>query len=114
MSDYPLPNNACDLSGQVALVTGASSGLGWRFARVLASAGARVALTGRRTERLDALAEQIRQDGGEAASFRLDMTDMKEVVEVVVFRDGEEVRMNVPAGALGVFGRGVAPKPQGE
>ena len=49
MTDYRLPNNSCDLSGQVALVTGASSGLGWRFARVLASSGARVALTKRRT-----------------------------------------------------------------
>ncbi len=70
MADYPLPNNACDLSGQVALVTGTTSGLGWRFARVLASAGASVALTGRRTERLDELAEVIHKDGGECASFR--------------------------------------------
>lgn len=83
MTDYPLPNNSCDLSGQVALVTGASSGLGWRFARVLASAGARVALTGRRTERLNELAEVIRNDGGECAPFRLDMTDMDNIVEVV-------------------------------
>jgi S1-C subfamily serine protease len=37
-----------------------------------------------------------------------------DAVEVVVFRDGEEVRMTVPSGALGVFGRGVAPKPKGE
>ena len=56
MPDYPLPNNACDLTGQVALVTGTTSGLGWRFARVLAAAGASVALTGRRKERLDELA----------------------------------------------------------
>ena len=58
MNEYSLPNNSCDLSGQVALVTGTTSGLGWRFARVLASAGARVALTGRRTERLEELGEQ--------------------------------------------------------
>jgi NAD(P)-dependent dehydrogenase (short-subunit alcohol dehydrogenase family) len=83
MTDYPLPNNACGLSGQVALVTGTTSGLGWRFARVLATAGARVALTGRRTERLDELAELIQKDGGECAPFRLDMTDMNDVVEVV-------------------------------
>jgi NAD(P)-dependent dehydrogenase (short-subunit alcohol dehydrogenase family) len=83
MTDYPLPNNSCDLSGQVALVTGATSGLGWRFARVLANAGASVALTGRRTERLDELSEVIRDDRGKCAAFRLDMTDMKSVVEVV-------------------------------
>jgi NADP-dependent 3-hydroxy acid dehydrogenase YdfG len=80
MTDYPLPYNDCDLSGQVALVTGTTSGLGWRFARVLANAGARVALTGRRTERLDELAELIRQDGGECASFRRDMTDMNAII----------------------------------
>ena len=42
MSEYPLPNAGHDLGGQVALVTGATSGLGWRFAEVLAAAGARV------------------------------------------------------------------------
>ena len=41
---YPLPNNSTDLSGQVALVTGASSGLGLRFAKVLASQGDKVAI----------------------------------------------------------------------
>ncbi|HIF94080.1 MAG: SDR family NAD(P)-dependent oxidoreductase [Myxococcales bacterium] len=83
MSDFPLPNNSSDLTGQVALVTGTTSGLGWRFAQVLAKAGARVALTGRRVERLEELAEMIRADGGECACFRLDMTDMANVTEVV-------------------------------
>lgn len=83
MSDSPLPDFSTDLSGQVALVTGTTSGLGWRFARVLAAAGARVALTGRRTERLEELAKAIREDGGECAAFRLDMTDMDDVVRVV-------------------------------
>ena len=83
MTDYPTPNNAWDLTGQVALVTGTTSGLGWRFAQVLAKAGAKVALSGRRTERLDELAELIRSDGGECAAFRLDMTDMDNVIEVV-------------------------------
>jgi NAD(P)-dependent dehydrogenase (short-subunit alcohol dehydrogenase family) len=83
MSDFPTPNNSWDLTGQVALVTGTTSGLGWRFATVLAKAGAKVALTGRRTERLDELAKEIRADGGECASFRLDMTDMGNVVDVV-------------------------------
>jgi len=83
MSEFPTPNNAWDLSGQVALVTGTTSGLGWRFATVLAKAGAKVALTGRRTERLEELAESIRADGGECATFRLDMTDMDNVISVV-------------------------------
>lgn len=65
MMEFPLPNNAFDLSGQVALVTGATSGLGWRFAQVLAKAGAKVVITGRRTDRLDALCELIAEQGGE-------------------------------------------------
>ena len=64
MTDYPLPNNAWELSSQVALVTGTTSGLGWRFAQVLAKAGAKVALTGRRTERLDELAQLSEQISG--------------------------------------------------
>ena len=48
-----------DLSGEVALVTGASSGLGARFAEVLAAQGAKVVLAARRIDRLDALVRQI-------------------------------------------------------
>jgi len=50
------PRAAFDLTGRSALVTGASSGLGWRFAQVLAACGASVIATARRTERLEALA----------------------------------------------------------
>ncbi len=83
MPDEFIANNSCDLSGQVALVTGATSGLGWRFAQVLARAGANVALTGRRSERLEELAELIHKDGGECAGFYLDMTDLENIVDVV-------------------------------
>jgi NAD(P)-dependent dehydrogenase (short-subunit alcohol dehydrogenase family) len=55
-----------DLTGRVALVTGASSGLGAEFARILAAAGARVLVGARRTERLDALVAEILAAGGEA------------------------------------------------
>ncbi|MCP5178769.1 MAG: SDR family NAD(P)-dependent oxidoreductase [Pseudomonadales bacterium] len=83
MSDYPLPYASHDLSGQVALVTGTTSGLGWRFARVLAAAGAKVVVTGRRKERLDELADVIRKDGGEATPVTLDMTDADSITSVV-------------------------------
>lgn len=64
-----------DLKGKTAFITGTTSGLGARFARVLAKAGASVALTGRRVERLDALKAEIAGEGGRVASFALDVTD---------------------------------------
>lgn len=83
MADFPLPYVSNDLAGQVALVTGTTSGLGARFARVLASCGARVILTGRRTDRLDALAKEIRDAGGECLPLALDMTQRESIRNVV-------------------------------
>jgi NAD(P)-dependent dehydrogenase (short-subunit alcohol dehydrogenase family) len=71
---YPLPNISTDLTGQTALVTGASSGLGLRFAKVLASCGANVALAARRMERLETLADEIRKAGGQALPIQMDVT----------------------------------------
>lgn len=80
---YPLPNASTDLSGQVALVTGASSGLGARFARVLAASGAKVAIAARRTDRLEELAAEIRAAGGTALPIQLDVTDAEQLVAAV-------------------------------
>ncbi|MDP2259005.1 MAG: SDR family oxidoreductase [Caulobacter sp.] len=80
---YPLPNASIDLSGKVALVTGASSGLGKRFAQVLARQGAKVAITGRRLDRLEALAAEIAADGGVAAPLALDVTDTAQLLAVI-------------------------------
>ena len=80
---YPLPNASLDLKGQVALVTGASAGLGWRFAKTLAAAGASVAITARRKDRLDALAAEIRASGGVAEPIALDMQDPAQIVAAV-------------------------------
>ena len=74
MTDAPeitLPSY--DLTGKVALVTGATSGLGRRFALILAKAGASVAITGRRLERLDALKGEIEAMGGKALPIELDV-----------------------------------------
>ena len=83
MSDVSLPNFSTDLSGQVALVTGTTSGLGWRFAQVLAKCGAKVVLTGRREERLAALEKEIQAFGGECLPLRLDVQDRQNLVSVV-------------------------------
>ncbi len=63
------------LKGRVALVTGASSGLGTQFARALADNGASVALVARRVDRLKALKEEIEKKGGKAIAVEADVTD---------------------------------------
>ncbi|CAI8201744.1 MAG: Gluconate 5-dehydrogenase [Alphaproteobacteria bacterium] len=65
-----------DLNGHTALVTGASSGLGVRFAQVLAAAGARVVITARRAEKLAELEAEINGQGGTALAVSLDVTDL--------------------------------------
>lgn len=64
-----------DLSGEVSLVTGASSGLGARFAQVLAANGAKVVLVARRKDRLDALCAKIESAGGMALALEADVVD---------------------------------------
>jgi len=64
-----------DLTGRVALVTGASSGLGLRFAKLLAANGAAVALVARRADRLAAVQARIEQAGGRAAAITADVLD---------------------------------------
>jgi 3-oxoacyl-[acyl-carrier protein] reductase len=64
-----------DLAGRVALVTGASSGLGARFAEVLAGQGAAVALVARRADRLAAVAKRIAAAGGRAIAVEADVLD---------------------------------------
>ena len=74
MSQFPLPYNSTDLTGRVALVTGASSGLGERFARVLAA---------RRLDRLEALAADITAAGGQAMAVRMDATQADSLIAAV-------------------------------
>ena len=64
-----------DLKGRVALVTGASSGLGQQFARALADNGAAVALVARRVERLDAFRAELEKSGAKALAIAADVTD---------------------------------------
>lgn len=80
-----------DLTGKVALVTGASSGLGRHFARTLSAAGAKVVLAARRLDRLEALAAEIEAAGGEAIPVAMDVTkadDIQAALEATIFRFG--------------------------
>jgi NAD(P)-dependent dehydrogenase (short-subunit alcohol dehydrogenase family) len=71
-----------NLAGKVALITGASSGLGHRAALALAGAGAKVAVTARRVDRLEALAAEIAASGGRATPFALDVRDPDAIEKV--------------------------------
>jgi 3-oxoacyl-[acyl-carrier protein] reductase len=73
------PSTLFDLSGAVALVTGASSGLGRRFALVLAQNGASVVVVARRKERLEALAAEIEAAGGRALPVAADVGNRAEI-----------------------------------
>ncbi|NBU00964.1 MAG: SDR family oxidoreductase [Betaproteobacteria bacterium] len=67
------------LQGKLALVTGASSGLGARFASVLAEQGCRLLLAARRVDRLQALAEQLRSEGAEVQVLAMDVTSLASI-----------------------------------
>lgn len=79
-----------DLSGRVAFVTGASSGLGAQFAKTLARAGAAVVLASRRVEKLKELRARIEGEGGDAHVVELDVTD-RDSIKAAVARAETEV-----------------------
>jgi NAD(P)-dependent dehydrogenase (short-subunit alcohol dehydrogenase family) len=72
--------SSLDLAGEVALVTGASSGLGAHFATVLAQAGATVVAAARRVDRLERLVADISEAGGKAIAVAMDVNDAGSVV----------------------------------
>lgn len=80
------------VEGRVALVTGASQGIGRACALLLANSGAKVALCARNQEKLDQLASEINSSGGEAAAFKLDVSsedEIKAIVKAVVAKFGK-------------------------
>ena len=78
-----------DLTGEVALVTGASSGIGRHFAELLAVAGAKVALAARRVDRLAEAAREIESAGGECLPMACDVTRSDSVVAAVAKTEAE-------------------------
>jgi NAD(P)-dependent dehydrogenase (short-subunit alcohol dehydrogenase family) len=95
-----------DLSGRVAFVTGASSGLGAQFARTLAAAGAGVVLAARRVERLKTLRAEIESQGGDAHVVTLDVTDTDSIAAAVAHAETEMGAIDILVNNSGVGSTG--------
>ncbi len=91
-----------DLSGRVALVTGASGGLGAQFARTLARAGAGVVLASRRLEKLKDLRARIEGDGGDAHVVECDVTDVHSIRAAVAHAETEMCSIDILVNNSGV------------
>ncbi|GAC1478112.1 MAG: SDR family oxidoreductase [Acetobacteraceae bacterium] len=93
------------LHGRVALVTGASSGLGAHFARLLASQGAKVALAARRLDRLESLAGEVEAAGGTALAVECDVTNGASVVDAAARAAAGLGTLDILVNNSGVTGR---------
>jgi NADP-dependent 3-hydroxy acid dehydrogenase YdfG len=94
---------ADQLNGTVALVTGASSGIGEASARALAGAGAAVAIAARRKDRLDDLAKEIERGGGRALAIETDVTDREQAIAAVEGTVRELGRLDTVVNNAGVM-----------
>ena len=91
-----------DLSGRVAFITGASSGLGAQFARTLARSGAAVVLASRRVERLKTLRAEIEGEGGDAHVMEMDVTDRHSIKAAVAHAETEVGSIDILVNNSGV------------
>jgi NAD(P)-dependent dehydrogenase (short-subunit alcohol dehydrogenase family) len=91
-----------DLSGRVAMVTGASSGLGAQFARALSHAGCAVVLAARRLERLKDLRAELEAEGGDAHVVTLDVTDHDSIKAAVAHAETEMGTIDILVNNSGV------------
>ena len=95
-------NTEFDMTGKVAMVTGASSGFGMHFAKILAARGAKVAVAARRVERLESLVAEIEADGGEAVAVAMDVTDSASIVSAFDQAEAALGTVNVVANNAGI------------
>ncbi len=97
-----------DLSGDVAVVTGASGGLGAHFARLLALNGAAVALTARRVDRIETLAQELTAQGHRAIALPLDVADAASIGPALDRVQAELGPISILINNAGVGGEGMA------
>lgn len=95
-----------ELQGKVALITGASSGLGERFAEILSAEGAALALAARRTDRLAALAERVTKAGGTAVTVKMDVTDIPGIQAAVAEVEQKLGKIDILLNNSGVSAQG--------
>lgn len=91
------------LNGKTALVTGASSGLGWRFAEVLSQAGAKVILTARRLDKLKNLSHTIQNRGCQAQALAMDVSDKSSVFNTVKQLTNADEKIDILVNNAGIF-----------
>jgi NAD(P)-dependent dehydrogenase (short-subunit alcohol dehydrogenase family) len=91
-----------NFEGKVALVTGASSGLGARFAKILAQGGAQVVLAARRIDRMKELRAEIEADGGAAHMVQLDVTDYGSIKSALAHAETEAGHIDILVNNSGV------------
>jgi NAD(P)-dependent dehydrogenase (short-subunit alcohol dehydrogenase family) len=91
-----------NFEGKIALITGASSGLGARFAKVLAKAGAQVVLAARRMDRLKELRAEIEADGGAAHVVELDVSDYASIKSAIAHAETEAGPLDILINNAGV------------
>lgn len=90
------------LHGKIVAITGASSGIGEATARLLAGRGAAVVLAARRSERIDAIAQEIREQGGRATTCVVDVTKAADVQRLVATTLGQYGRIDVLVNNAGI------------
>jgi short-subunit dehydrogenase len=84
-----------DIAGKIVLITGASEGIGMETAKAFASRGAKVALAARSEEKLEGVAREIRERGGEALVVPTDMRDQDQIRRMVQTTEGQFGRVDV-------------------
>jgi NAD(P)-dependent dehydrogenase (short-subunit alcohol dehydrogenase family) len=97
-----------ELTGKVAVVTGASGGLGAHFARLLAANGAAVAVTARRVDKIQAIADEINAGGGKALALSLDVGDAEAIGPALDRVQAELGGLDILVNNAGIGGEGLA------